>query len=91
MSGDIITPRPTRDTTAVIVDPDRKLHQANVLTRGPAPRRHDPEKFEHDLGVSDYRLQILEGLLKEILMEMRIQNLHLQSGSDEEISEGDAA
>ena len=89
MSGDILTPRPVRTEKTVLVDPDRPLHKANILTRGPAPRRHDPEKFEHDLGVSDYRLQLLEGLLKEILTEMRIMNLHLQLGSGEEILEGD--
>ncbi len=72
-----------------IADPERLGHRANILTRGPAPRRHDPADFQHDLGVSDYRLQVLEGVLNEILAEMKIMNLHLSRGSDEEINEGD--
>lgn len=73
----------------VLTDPEKLGHRANVLTRGPAPRRHDPANFQHDVGVSDYRLQVLEDVLNEILTEMKIMNLHLSCGSDEEINEGD--
>ena len=74
-----------------IGDPEKPGHRANVLTRGPAPSLHDPAQFQHDIGVSDYRLQVLEGVLTEILAEMKIMNFHLQLGSDEEIFEGDVA
>lgn len=89
MKDGILNPPVTRDTRAVIGDPEKPLHEANVLTRGPAPRRHDPEEFQHDLGVSDYRLQVLQELLENIVTELRIMNIHLQSGSDEEVFEGD--
>ena len=89
MTSDIITPRPVRTKKIVLVDPKKKLHQANVLTRGPAPSRHDPLQFDHDMGVSDYRLQVLQELLQDILRELRIHTQHLQLGSDEKVNRGD--
>lgn len=72
-----------------ITDPEKRGHRANVLTRGPAPSLHDAAKFDHDLGVSDYRLQVLQELLQDILGELKIHTQHLQIGSDEEIFKGD--
>ena len=72
-----------------IVDPELRGHRANVITRGPHPRFHDPADFDHDLGVTDYQLEVLADLLRDVVTELKITNAHLAMASTSEIFEGD--
>ncbi len=88
---DFITSTTGSETTyrikTVLGDPEKAGHVANILTRGPYPREHDPAKFQHDLGVTDYRVQKVEDLLISIHNELKTINFHLLAASDIEEEE----
>lgn len=71
----------------VLGDPELADYRAAMMRWGP----HDHGRYDgmYAMAVTDYRMSVLESLLKEILVELRIGNQHLSIGSDEEITEGD--
>ena len=86
------------DTTIVTQSTDAGsalAHREGVFIGDPAKAKARaevggiPGEDAYAMGVSDHRLQILESYLESMLTELRIINLHLQQGSDEDIDEGD--
>jgi len=63
--------------------------RVGVKKASPFLSKENKDKQTYAAGVTDQRLEFVTDTLVDILTELRVMNLHLQQGSDEEIHEGD--
>ncbi len=78
MNEGIVTPRPARTSKVITVDPVDETKRAGLTEVRPGPG----EVFAAN--VTDARLRAVQGLLKDMLGEMKIMNRHLAAITDED-------